>query len=100
MCRTSTICVCRSTPNKLHSLQNPSAIAAHLYLKTHGFANFNSHVTQTTQANHTNLHASLVQPIVHERAVCGDASTQQWSCCIHRQVLWQVQDKPAAWQRS
>lgn len=67
-----------------------------MYLKAHGLANLDSHVTQTTQSNHAKLHAGLVQVVVHEGAVGGDARTQQRSCCIHGQVLWHMQHKSAA----
>ena len=47
------------------------------HLTTHGLSYLDSHVAQTPQSNNTKLCARLVQPIVHEGAVGGDASTQQ-----------------------
>ena len=65
------------------------------HLKAHGLAQLDGHVTQTSQPDDSQLGAGLVQAIVLDRAVGGDASTQQGCCCIQRQVLWQVQQEAA-----
>ena len=65
------------------------------YLHAHGLGNLDSHVSKTTQTNDADLHARLVQAVVHERAVGGDAGAQQRSCALHLQVLWDVQREPA-----
>lgn len=64
-------------------------------LKIHSLAQLHSHVAQPTQTNNTQLSARLVQTIVLDGAVGGDASTQEGSCSIQGQVLWQMQQEAA-----
>ncbi len=79
-----------------HTASTPTpCFTVETHLHTHGLGNLDSHVSKTTQSNDADLHARLVQAVVHKGAVGGDASSQQRSCALHLQVLWNVQRKPA-----
>ena len=65
------------------------------HLKAHSLANLDRDMPKTSESNDSNLHARLVQPVVHQGAVDGDASTQQGGGSVQRQVLGDVQHEAA-----
>ena len=54
-------------------------------------AKLDGHVAEAAQAHHAQLHAGLVQPVVHQGRVHRDACAQQRRGRVQRQVVRHVQ---------